>query len=103
MNWDALGAVGEVVGALAVVLTLGYLAVQIRHSTKSAEDAVFRDVFSAVTLQFSAMLDGPNSDAILKGLVDFNVLTEREKYIFDGLMTSLITLVESSWDRGKGH
>ncbi len=97
MNWNALGAVGEVVGALAVVLTLGYLAVQIRHSTKSAEDAAFRDVFSAVTVQFSSMLEGPNSDVILKGLVDFNGLTGREKYIFDGLMTSLITLVESSF------
>ena len=29
MNWEALGAIGEIVGAVAVVLTLGYLAVQI--------------------------------------------------------------------------
>jgi len=27
MSWEALGAVGEIVGAAAVVLTLGYLAV----------------------------------------------------------------------------
>ena len=33
MNWDAIGAVGEIVGALAVVGTLAYLAVQIRHNT----------------------------------------------------------------------
>lgn len=32
MNWDALGAVGELVGAGAVVITLAYLAIQIRHS-----------------------------------------------------------------------
>ena len=30
MNWEALGAIGEIVGAVAVVVTLGYLAVQIR-------------------------------------------------------------------------
>ena len=30
MNWDAIGAVGEIVGASAVVLSLAYLAVQIR-------------------------------------------------------------------------
>jgi hypothetical protein len=29
MNWEALGTIGEIVGAVAVVLTLGYLAVQI--------------------------------------------------------------------------
>ena len=27
MNWEAIGAVGEVLGAFAVVLTLVYLAV----------------------------------------------------------------------------
>jgi hypothetical protein len=33
MNWEALGAIGEIVGAVAVVLTIGYLAVQIRQNT----------------------------------------------------------------------
>lgn len=33
MNWDAIGATGEVLGALVVVLTLGYLAVQVRQNT----------------------------------------------------------------------
>jgi hypothetical protein len=35
MNWEALGAIGEIVGAVAVVVTLGYLAVQIRQNTRS--------------------------------------------------------------------
>lgn len=34
MNWEAIGAVGEIVGALAVVLTLVVLVVQVRHSTR---------------------------------------------------------------------
>ena len=33
MNWEAIGATGEVLGALIVVITLGYLAVQIRQNT----------------------------------------------------------------------
>ena len=39
MNWDALGAIGEVVGAAAVVLTLAYLAVQVRQNTRSTQAA----------------------------------------------------------------
>jgi len=35
MNWDAIGAVGEIIGALAVFLTLIYLAIQIRQNTKA--------------------------------------------------------------------
>ena len=34
MNWDAIGAIGEIVGAVAVVVTLGYLIVQVRQSRK---------------------------------------------------------------------
>jgi hypothetical protein len=39
MDWSIQdwGALGELVGAFAVVLTLGYLAVQIRQNTKSME------------------------------------------------------------------
>ena len=34
MNWDAIGAVAELVGALGVVASLAYLAVQIRQNTQ---------------------------------------------------------------------
>lgn len=35
MNWGALGAIGEVFGAIAVVITLIYLSKQLREHTKS--------------------------------------------------------------------
>ena len=38
-NWEAIGAIGEILGAIAVVATLAYLAVQIRESrTATAAD-----------------------------------------------------------------
>ena len=33
MNWEAIGAIGEIVGALTVVVTVAYLALQIRQNT----------------------------------------------------------------------
>jgi hypothetical protein len=35
MNWDAIGAIGEIVGAAAVVASLLYLAVQTRANAKA--------------------------------------------------------------------
>ena len=40
MNWDAIGAIGEAVSALAVVITLIYLARQIHSSSKATESQV---------------------------------------------------------------
>ena len=37
MDWNAMGAIGEVLGAIAVVGTLGYLAVQTRHSVRATQ------------------------------------------------------------------
>ena len=38
MNWDAIGAIGEITGAIAVVLTLGYFGIQIRAAREAAAD-----------------------------------------------------------------
>jgi len=51
MNWEAIGAAGEIIGALAVVITLVYLAVQIRQSnellrSESRQTLVSNDVTS---------------------------------------------------------
>jgi hypothetical protein len=37
MNWEAIGAIGEIVGAVAVVATLFYLAVQVRQNSRFVE------------------------------------------------------------------
>ena len=39
MNWDAIGAIGEIIGALAVVTTLLILLIQVRQSNKSMIEA----------------------------------------------------------------
>ena len=37
LNWDAIGAVGEILGALAVVLTLIYVAKELNHTRDSSQ------------------------------------------------------------------
>ena len=39
MNWEAISAVSEIVGAVAVVISLIYVAAQIRQNTKMMRTA----------------------------------------------------------------
>jgi hypothetical protein len=39
VNWEAIGAIGEVIGALGVIVTLVYLAYQIRQNTVQLEQS----------------------------------------------------------------
>ena len=46
MNWDAIGAIAEVLGALAVLVTLLYFSLQIRQSNKLAEAESQRELMN---------------------------------------------------------
>ena len=47
MNWDAIGAIGELVSAVVVLITLVYLAVQIRQNTVAVAASTMDSVQSA--------------------------------------------------------
>jgi hypothetical protein len=52
MNWEAIGAIGEIVGALAVFGTLAYLAVQIKQVKSDLHLSSYREanrIFNDVT------------------------------------------------------
>jgi hypothetical protein len=37
VNWEAIGAIGDLMGGLVVIVSVAYLAVQIRQSNRHAE------------------------------------------------------------------
>ena len=61
MNWEAAGAIGEIIAALAVLVTLVYLAKQIRHSTEVSKvtgyhEAIAQIVQSGLEPDFSLLM-----------------------------------------------
>jgi len=49
MNWDAISAVGEIIGAFAVLVTLLYLAWQLRQNTRSTQNATWHSVIEVLS------------------------------------------------------
>jgi len=81
MNWEAVGAVAELVGALAVIVTIAYLAVQIRRNTAGS----IRDALNETT---RIIASDPEATRIFwAGLADRSALTEQERHRFDALLT----------------
>jgi hypothetical protein len=48
MDWEAIGAIGEIIGAVAVLLTIVYLADQIKQNTKAATLQAISDATTEV-------------------------------------------------------
>jgi hypothetical protein len=81
MNWDAIAAIAEVAGALAVLITLGYLAIQTRDNVKVMRSkAVWDAQMSFVEVNEILADRGEVADVVYKALSDSNSLREREKY-----------------------
>lgn len=57
MNWDAIGAVGEILGAIAVFATLLYLATQIKNMKVAVDAEVLGRVQDEYNFLFQQMLD----------------------------------------------
>ena len=49
MNWDAIGAIGQMLGSIAVLVTLTYLAAQIRQNTTAVQAGTFQSIIALAT------------------------------------------------------
>ena len=88
MDWIAVGAIAEIVGAIAVVLTLAYLALQVNHATQAARRAAVADAVSAIREANAHLADDPAAVTIFRKGVDGleNLSTAEEKVQF-GILT----------------
>ena len=91
VNWDALGALGEIVGAAAVVITLVYLAVQTRQNTEAVRHAFARGVMEDANAWRFKIVENPEvSELFRNGLRDPESLDANGKYRFRMLLDALL-------------
>ena len=80
MNWDAIGAVGEVIGACGVIATLVYLALQIRTQILETRLNATRELARDYRRIIEKVADDPELYAIyLKALSDYEALPNDER------------------------
>ena len=49
MNWNAVGAVGKIIGATAVLLSLLYLGFQIRQNTRTLKSSSYQAAIASMS------------------------------------------------------
>jgi hypothetical protein len=94
MNWDALGSVAELLGALAVVASLFYIGTQIRYSAKVARANAFQNLMtSMIELNTSIMLDPEFVDLAARAL-DGEELENTRYRQYSVLVTNVLRFME---------
>jgi len=86
MNWDAIGAIGEILGSLGVLVSLVYLGLQIRGNTRQLRINEGHALAESADRGADPIYYEPSMSIWTKGHRDLTQLTEDERTIFDALM-----------------
>jgi hypothetical protein len=79
MNWTAVGAVAELFGAAGVILSLIYLATQVRHSTRATRAATRQALASDLQTLASDLVTGDDIARILQAHFEGQALQPHER------------------------
>ena len=91
MNWDAIGAISEIVGAAAVVITLGYLAIQIRQGTELAKTQYHTNsVQNIASFQHWKAANSDNARIFRVSMMDFRSIGPDERVMLDGVLQDFV-------------
>ena len=86
MSWDALGAISEFVGAIAVVVTLVYLAIQVRQNTSALKSTATQGAHDQTAALYDLVSgDASLADLFVRGLISPDELTSIETARFFSL------------------
>ena len=97
MNWDMVSAIGEILGSVAVLVTLIYLAIQMRQNAS----AIQASTRQAILQEDQNMLLYVMNDPDLPMLRFKTELTDKEKIRLGCYMIMFLRMRENNWRQHK--
>ncbi len=96
MTLQDLGAIGEFIGGIAVVITLVYLAVSIRQNTKSVRASTYQAILDSSRSDTELLLVHPHLERVYRvGRRNPEKLNDDERPLFRMLVAQLLLSSES--------
>ena len=96
MNWDAVAAISQTAGTLAVFITLAYLARQVRQSNRQDLLSSFQHTYDSVNQFLESTLASESiADVVVRGRDSYHALTDSERLRFDHFHLIILNVVES--------
>ncbi|MFT4561294.1 MAG: hypothetical protein ACI9BW_001034 [Gammaproteobacteria bacterium] len=101
MNWDAIGAVGEVFGAAAVVISLLYLAAQVRTQNRESRLAATHEILEAYRNTGMPFQSSENAQLLTKANRDFESLRKPQRIQIISLTLPVLRLWEEAFYQNR--
>lgn len=98
MNWEAIGAAAELLGALAVIVTIAYLAAQIRQSNMISKTSTVTELQARFDAINATIVNNPE---LRTSLTKESPLTDDEReqvYSFAHMSINVWASVQNAYD-----
>jgi len=86
MSIQDLGAIGEIIGAMAIVISFIYLASQVKVANKNLEMQAGINAGAQALRAYDPVYQGRNAEIFRLGLEDETKLSANDAFVFDLLM-----------------
>ena len=97
MDWDAIGAIGEIVGAMAVFGSLIFLGLQIKSQNRESIFASMHEISEAFRDSISQSVDPAIAQILVKAGEDYDSISDSEKLVVTGFVQRLMRVWEESF------
>ena len=104
MGLESTAAIAEILGAIAVVISLVYLSIQIRAQNKEARIASVHEILEAYRNQIMVLNNNEFAELYLKGISNFDSLNDAEALRFMSALQGLFRVWEEAyyqWINGR--
>jgi hypothetical protein len=96
VNWDAIGAVAEIISAAGVVISLVYLALQIRGNSSATRHASVDRLVEMWSSHIGAFTESPHLAALwVRGLNGIESLSREEQAILFAFIARVLRVSEA--------
>jgi hypothetical protein len=96
MNWEAIGAIGQIVGTVLVGVTLIYLALQLRQNTSSLKSSTFLAISTLMGSTMEVLATNPDlAPLVIKAQAGLDALSAAERARFGFMMMMAFRRVET--------
>jgi len=100
LNWDAIGAVGEILGALSVLVTLIYLSTQVKLTNNISRFDTTKDIMD----KFDSLNGRVVEDAMLRSALmkeePLSADEEEQVYTFTNMFCNTWYTCQTAYDNG---
>jgi hypothetical protein len=103
MNWEAIGAIGEFISAFAVLITLIYLAAQVRQVKKDLHISGFREINKFFDSVASSVTTTPDLAKVIAKARREEALEDWERVLLGEYYFQVMTSLEVAWQHIKAE